>query len=81
MNNATRESFSHSASPFPDNDRQDSCPSASDPFFGSGEDPADAGSPDIADALQQLKEIRLSPRASTIRAIMKYAREKNEAIH
>jgi hypothetical protein len=72
MNNATRESFPHSASPSRDNEREDPC------LNDSGLLPEE-GNPEISEVIQRLKEIRLSPRPSVVADILKYAREKKEA--
>lgn len=71
MNNATREDSCHSVQ-LPEDG------SPSEPFqeiFPSGDDEA------YSEVSSQLDKIRFAPRAATIRAIMKYAHEKDAAVH
>jgi hypothetical protein len=73
MNNATRESFPHSASPSRDNEREDPC------LNDSGLLPGEEGNPEISEVIQRLKDIRLSPRPAVVADILRYAREKKPA--
>ncbi|HEX5555810.1 MAG TPA: hypothetical protein VFX43_21380 [Chitinophagaceae bacterium] len=75
MNNATREDSVRPVSLPPANDQDDSAQFFSEDSFKPIEQQDDS------DLLDPLNQIRYTPRAATIRAIMKYAHEKNEAIH
>lgn len=72
MNNATHESSFHPVSA-PDN--KDEADAAPEEFNDA------SAQKECTTVLNQLDKIRYEPRAATIRAILKYAQEKNEAIH
>lgn len=72
MNNATFQSTSH-AVPAP----QESHPEGPDQGLRADRLPDE----DLSEVTAQLDQIRFSPRAATIRAIMNYARKQDEAVH
>lgn len=75
MDNATHENSIHPAIQSCSCDQDDFTQFPQDEFMESLE------SNEIKGILNHLNQINLSPRAVSIRAIMKYAHEKNEAVH
>jgi hypothetical protein len=75
MNNATRENAVHPLHTSNDGDQDDSRQFASEEPFNQAEQK------DLSAILDRLDQIRYTPRAATLRAIMKYAHGKNETIH
>lgn len=74
MNNATNEQPLPPVS-LPHHEADDSQPVASaNQSFGNEK-------ANLSAVLTRLDEIRYAPRAATIRAIMRYAHEKDEALH
>lgn len=74
MNNATHEKPAHAVPLSHQNPGEEELTTPVNPVTGNEKS-------NLSDVLNRLDEIRYSPRAATIKAIMDYAHKKDKALH
>lgn len=74
MNNVTHEQSTHPVPLTPQN-------AGDEELNGQEEHFPELENTNLSEVLSRLDEVRYSPRAETIRAIMRYAHEKDGALH